>query len=250
MINIQEKLEDGTELYGWKSEPPLTPFAPSYAHYLTDKKIFSEEECKEWNTYLLTQERILLDKFRTTFTDGGTGLGGLSITSRYRDFNVLKFNFHLVERLKIEIFNGIRCLLDISGNTAWQDTLYANCWFNVLRQGEQMAMHSHGYHSNIFYGFHLNINVIETFTSYIHPIKFQEDTFHVPNKIGYLTLFPCLVPHSVSMNRYITPRITIAGDIFPASGMGVQLLRPDITEIEKSAVKIGTIENNTPKDIR
>ena len=59
MIIIQEKLEDGTELYGWKTEPSLIPFASDYAYYLTDKKIFSEEECKEWNDYLLEQEIIL-----------------------------------------------------------------------------------------------------------------------------------------------------------------------------------------------
>ena len=36
MINIQEQLTDGISLYGWKSDPPLTPFAPSYAHYFTE----------------------------------------------------------------------------------------------------------------------------------------------------------------------------------------------------------------------
>ena len=66
MINIQEKLEDGTYVCGWKSDPPLTPFAPSYAYYFTEKKIFSEKECEEWNTYLLKQEQILFDKFRTS----------------------------------------------------------------------------------------------------------------------------------------------------------------------------------------
>ena len=70
MIIIQEELTNETHLYGWKSEPPLTPFAPNYAYYLTDKKIFSEEECKEWNTYLLEQEQILLDKFRISLGEG------------------------------------------------------------------------------------------------------------------------------------------------------------------------------------
>ena len=77
MIDINMILEDGTKVCGWGADPPLTPFAPTDNYYITYKQVFSEEECKEWNTYLLTQERILLDKFRTTFTDGGTGLGGL-----------------------------------------------------------------------------------------------------------------------------------------------------------------------------
>ena len=83
MINIEEKLTDGTSLFGWESEAPLTPFAPDYAYYLTSKKIFSEEECKEWNDYLLEQEQLLLDKYRMSIGDGGTGLGPTSITSRY-----------------------------------------------------------------------------------------------------------------------------------------------------------------------
>ena len=131
MINIQEKLEDGTELYGWKSEPPLTPFAPSYVHYITDKKIFSEEECKEWNDYLLEQEQILLKKFITSTGDGQTGLGPNAITSRWVHFNLLKFDFHLVPKLKTEILNGIKTILSVSDNTSWQETLYSNCWFNV-----------------------------------------------------------------------------------------------------------------------
>ena len=159
-LPFKQELADGTYLYGWKSEPPLTPFAPSYAHYFLEKKIFSEEECKEWNDYLLKQEKILLDKYRITMGSGGTGLSANSITSRFPYFNVLKFNFHLVEQLKTEIFKSICCLLDISGNVAWQETLYANSWFNVMRKGEGMDTHAHGYNKNIFYGFHVNINAI------------------------------------------------------------------------------------------
>lgn len=238
MINIQEALNDGTFLYGWKSEPPLTPFAPSYAHYITDKKIFSEEECESWYKYLLEQEKILLDKFKKSSGDGETGLGENSITSRYSHFNVLKFDFHLVEKLKTEIFNGIRCLLHVSSNPTWQETLYTNSWFNVIRQGESMNMHSHGYHKNSFYGFHLTINAIETFTSYYHPIKCREEGFRVPNTIGYLTLFPNFIPHSVSVNNSQTPRISIAGDIFTSTWLNDSAPNAH----NKNLVEIGKIE--------
>ena len=92
-LPFKQNLTDGTYLYGWKSEPSLTPFAPSYTHYFSEKKIFSEEECREWNDFLLKQEKILLDKYRTTMGAGGTGLSANSITSRFPYFNVLKFNY-------------------------------------------------------------------------------------------------------------------------------------------------------------
>ena len=217
MIEIQETLADKTRIFGWKSEPPLTPFAPSYAHYLSEKKIFSEEECKEWNAYLLELEPYLLDKFRTTTGDGQTGLGANSITSRYRHFNLLDFDFHLIPKLKTEIINGIKTILSVSGNSNWQEgkDIIASSWFNVLRKEEFMDIHSHGYHKNSFYGFHVIINAITpAFTSYYHPIKFTNGAFYIPNIIGTLTLFPNYIPHDVTANKYETPRISIAGDIF------------------------------------
>ena len=218
IINIQEELNDGTRLFGWKSEYPLTPVSPNYTYYISEKKIFSEAECESWNEYLLKQENVLLNKYRTSMGDGSTGLGGLSITSRYRDFNLLKFNFHGVQKLKKAICDGIETLLSVSDNNDWQNTLYANSWFNVLRQGEAMNIHSHGYNKNSFYGFHVTINAIEpSFTSYYHPIKFQEEAVHSPNEKGILTIFPNYIPHGVSPNRYAIPRVTIAGDVFSSS---------------------------------
>jgi len=236
-INIHEQLADGTSLYGWKSNPPLTPFAPSYTYYFLEKKIFSEEECKEWNDYLLKQEPILLDKFRTSTGDGNTGLGSSSITTRFHDFNLLQFDFHLVEHLKTKILDGVCQLLEISGNKSWQETLYANCWFNVLRQSQSMDIHCHGYNKNSFYGFHLTIRAKETFTSYYHPCKFQEEAFHVPNNIGILTLFPSFVPHGVTPNNHEIPRISIAGDIYPSTWLD----EDPIVYFNDNVVEIGKI---------
>ena len=222
-IEIEEKLPDGTRLFGWKSEPSFTPIAPSYTHWFSEKKIFSSEECESWNKYLLRLEPVLLDKFITTKGDGGTGLGESSITSRYAHFNVLKFDFDLVPKLKESICDGICTLLRVSDNTDWQDTLYSNSWFNVLRQSQSMDIHCHGYNKNSFYGFHLTIRAKETFTSYFHPCKFQEEAFHVPNNIGILSLFPNYICHGVSPNKDETPRISIAGDIYPSTWLDENL---------------------------
>jgi hypothetical protein len=122
--------------------------------------------------------------------------------------------------LKTEILDGVRTLLHISGNTNWHKTLHTNCWFNVLRMEENMETHFHGYHKNIFYGFNLTIGAKQTFTSYYHPVTYPHDekgAFHVPNRPGYLTLFPHFIPHGVSTNKHSEPRISIAGDIHSQS---------------------------------
>ena len=243
MINIEGKLADGTQLYGWKSDPPKTPFAPDYAHYITYKEIFSEEECKEWDTYLLEQEQIHLEKYVTSSGDGRTGLGDNSITSRYGSFNVLRFDFHLVSKLKTEIFNGIKTVLSVSDNTNWQETFYANAWFNVMRKTEFMDVHTHGYHMHSFYGFHVSISARETATSYYHPTKFQSEGCHIPNKIGYLTLFPNFVPHGVSGNRYDTPRISIAGDVKTSTWLNDS--SATAVNLKDLSVEIGTYNNNS-----
>ena len=217
MIKIQKKLTEEIFLFGWKSEPPCTPFAPTYTHYLTEKKIFSEEECESWSKYLLEQEPILLNKHTIPATNAGTGLDSTSLTTRWPYYNVLDFDFHLIPKLKTEIFNGIKTILSISDNTNWKETLYSKAWFNVLRKNEQMSPHSHGLHEHTFYGFHLTIGAKKTFTSYYQPELFPfqaNDPYYVPNKVGYLTLFPDFVPHSVSPNKHSIPRISIAGDIF------------------------------------
>ena len=193
MINIQETLEDGTRLYGWKSEPPLTPFAPSYTHYITEKKIFSSEECKDWYKYLLEQAQNTLP------------------------YNTLEFDFHLVPKLKEALLEGIETVLRISDNTDWQETLYAGSWFNILKQEQSMQPHFHGYHKNSFYGFNLMISTNETKTTFYHPVVhpyFETEHIHITNECGHLVLFPDYIPHGVGINRMKSPRISIAGDLF------------------------------------
>ena len=101
-----------------------------------------------------------------------------------------------------------------------------------------MNAHFHGFHKNTFYGFHVTIKAIApSFTSYEHPIKFQAGAFHVPNKIGYLTLFPNFIPHEVSPNRYVTPRVTIAGNICPSTWLDET--KKDMKN--KNIIKLGKI---------
>ena len=70
------------------------------------------------------------------------------------------------------------------------------------------------------------------------PLLFQQEAFYVPNKVGYLTLFPDFIPHGVSPNRYETPRVSIAGDIYAAS----RLKQPGLGPVEKNLIAIGKLK--------
>lgn len=213
--HIQEELEDGTKIYGWKSEPPLTPFASRYAYYISDKRIFSEEECKEWTDFLLRQEKIIKEKDHYS--------------------NLLELDFHLIPALISEIYNGFKTILSVSSNTDYHSDLFAKAWFNVMRQGQGMQLHTHSHHCRNLYGFHVSIDAKDTATSYFHPEVLQVsehgidflDSMDRPNQIGYLTMFPNDIPHAVRANNDQTPRISIAGDITP--------------EAELYTIEIGTI---------
>ena len=221
---IEQDIEPlrNVRLYGWESDDPLTPFAPSFKYYILEKKIFSKEECEDWYEFLLDQEAIILSKHTISAGDGYTGVGTTSVTSRFPYFNTLQFDFGHVPKLIEEIIDCIKIFLSITNNKDFSSTLYANSWFNVLRMGETFKTHFHGYHKNSFLNFHLTIGAKETFTSYYHPVTYiqeEKDAFHIPNKPGYLTLFPDFVPHGVSVNNYPEPRISIAGGIFPETWM-------------------------------
>ena len=195
---FSQELDDGTLIYGWKSADSDNPLVIPYAYHFMDKKVFTKEECDEWGNYILQEVERTKQK-------GIFNLGQL---------NILRFDFHLVEPLKAAILDGIKTLLSITNNDDWQiPPLHANGWYNVFDMGEGMPVHSHGYYKNGFLGFNMPIWAIESFTSYYHPIKFQPDMFNVPNKIGWLTLFPAITPHSVSENKYKKPRISLAGDV-------------------------------------
>ena len=99
-----------------------------------------------------------------------------------------------------------------------------------------MNSHSHSHHNRTLYGFHVSINAIETFTSYYHPQQGLKDTYNVPNKIGYLTLFPNYILHGVSPNRHETFRISIAGDIYASTFLDAENSNVELSNL----VELGT----------
>ena len=90
---------------------------------------------------VLTKEVEIIKKYSPLggngeFTDGQTGLGENSLTSRFFHFNVL--NWLGTKSLRKWIRKGYEAYTGIKGTT-----LYVQCWANVMRKGESIKPHLH-----------------------------------------------------------------------------------------------------------
>ena len=133
-------------------------------------------------------------------TDGNTGLGSGSLTSRFYHFNVLGWwgtrSLRKWIRKGYEIYNGV------SG------TLYVQCWANVMRKGEEIKSHNHSQNSNTLDALsgHLCVQV-DGFTS----TYYQGDP--ISNKNGAISFFPSSMYHWTDKYMGDSERITVAFDI-------------------------------------
>ena len=156
---------------------------------------------------ILRNETRLIKKYPPSveggyITDGNTGLGLDSLTSRFYHYNVL--NWWGTKTLRKEIRRGYERY------TGVRDTvLYIQCWANVMRKGEQIRTHSHCENQvqpqHALSG-HLCVQVDGSTSTYYHNKP-------LVNKNGQLVFFPMYLPHSTDRYMGDGERITIAFDI-------------------------------------
>ena len=157
---------------------------------------------------ILDNEPKILEKHpptnwnKTLYTDGGTGLGYNSLTSRSCHYNIL--DWEGMESLRNEIRNGYELYTNIKDNP-----LYIQCWANVMRKGEKIQPHIHRPEyvepSQSMSG-HLSVQVDGSTSTYYagKPIL---------NKPGQMTFFSSIVSHWTNTYYGEKERITIAFDI-------------------------------------
>lgn len=90
------------------------------------------------------------------------------------------------------------------------DTLYIQCWCNIVREGEKLSKHVHAgmVGHNKFYAANLFIS------GNTKPGTWYEGIGTVENTPGTLTFFDCKYPHAVPVNKTKTHRISMAFDIW------------------------------------
>ena len=174
---------------------------------------------------ILKKEPEIIQKYPTTgfngeYTDGQTELGPNSLTSRFYHFNVLDWkDTDLVKeiiRSGYEAYTGVK------------DTpIYVKCWANVMRKGDQIAVHSHGKDPYGYISGHVCVQVTDTNTNYYNP--YGGDPWSSPNKAGKITLFPSWVSHGTDKVVDSQERITIAFDILTEDGYN-KIVKDDMKE--------------------
>lgn len=200
------------------SAQPQTPFAPVW-DYTIALSTCNDIDCASLSKLFLDKERevknlpVSIDN-NGKFTDGYTGLGKNSTTSRFQHYNILTWNHPEIHKLKQNIISNL-----IEYNKIQEINLpknvYIICWYNVLRFGQKIKPHLHTTDPHCYLSGHFNIQVKNTSTVYMSPVNqlVEPDVISSKNVEGEMTIFPSYIIHYTTPHYSFKPRITVAFDI-------------------------------------
>ena len=214
--------------------PPQTPYAPTW-DYAIARDLLPIDVRRLAKTCLEKEKEIKklpVSKYKDAngkeqVFDGYTGLGKNSTTSKSWQYNLFNWNTPETNALKAHVRMGVDEYNRALGHPI-PDELYVQCWYNVLRYGQQMQKHLHSTHEQAYLSAHFTVKCGNTSTVYVNPANQLNDpqSIEKKNEPGTLTIFPECVPHYTTKHRSFKPRITIAMDlrtIKPNSGQWVAL---------------------------
>tara|TARA_R110000796_G_scaffold201114_1_gene317247 strand:- start:1476 stop:2132 length:657 start_codon:yes stop_codon:yes gene_type:complete len=182
----------------------------------------------ELNKFLLELEKELLQK--PPLNTGGTGVKG--VTSRFKYYNLFFKEHPELKKIENFILENIKSFLKYKN--IHQNKIYTQCWFNVLREGEEIKIHQHrtinDFHLSFISG---NFCTTNNDTKTYYTSFNNEQGFGICNEEGKLTLFPSYSPHFTTINKSKKERISIAFDVYP-----------DISFIDPSYIEGGIIKQS------
>lgn len=209
------------DIINFKSPAKRSPFASEFWHVIAEKNTGSVDiDYNALSKFILDKEIEIknLPIPENKLVDGQTMLGKNSLTARFRFFNVFNWDNPEVNKLKLAIYNEYLALLnylDLPRRRAW-----IQCWANVLRDGEEIALHSHGIEEYTYLSGHVTIQCNNTNTVYINPHTWGANTEEIikPNIPGNVTFFTSHIPHYTTKHIGEKERISIAFDIILDEG--------------------------------
>jgi len=200
------------KVVNFKSEPKQTFFAPEWNYYMFETNVDNIDFNEVSKLCLKKQKEIL--KLPDYVNDGYTGLGKNTTTSKYANYNVLKWknkNIELIKKTIIRFHNEILKYF----NQPLVNELWIQCWVNIMKKGQQIKPHLHNTAPYTYLGGHICVQCENTTTNYINPINQINvpELYKSKNEIGKITLFQNNIPHYTSKHNSNKERITIAFDL-------------------------------------
>ena len=201
----------------FKSEPGRTFFAPEFDYTIFETSV-EQVNFQNLAKFILNKEKEILSL--PVSGNAYTGLNKNNTTTRFNEYNVLKWEGENIKHLKGNIVNFHNGIMQYFKQPI-PNELYIKCWTNIMRKGEQIKPHIHNIGPNTYLGGHICVQCDDTSTHYINPINHiiaeghnDPMTHSSKNDIGKITIFPMNVPHYTD----ITPnsnneRITIAFEL-------------------------------------
>ena len=188
----------------------------------------SDIDLKRFSKQILKNEQKIIKKYPPTDfnnikSDGGTGLGYDSLTSRFYHFNVLKwFN---TNQLKKEIRKGYE-----SYTKAKNTPIFVQCWANVMRKGDRIKPHAH---------MDKNISSLHALSGHLCvKVDGSTNTYYggepVRNLNGEMAFFPSTMTHWTDTYFGDGERITVAFDIYSEEWFNYDIFK----DAKKHFVKI------------
>ena len=196
-----------------KSPPKNNFFAPEWDYFIYED-IIKNVDFNKLSLFILKKEKEIVKKYKYKDGDAYTGLGKNSLSSRWKQYNVLKWKDPEIDKIKNNIIKAHDSLLEelkINNNK-----LYIQCWAVVMRKGEKIKAHIHSTTPDSYLGGHICVQAEDTRTAYINPVNQINDPliYYSKNDPGKITLFQQCIPHFTDTHKGDKERITIAFDLF------------------------------------
>ena len=197
----------------FKSPPKNNFFAPEWDYFIYED-IIKDVDFNKVALFILKKEKEIIKKYKYKNGDAYTGLGKNSLSSRWKQYNVLKWKNLEINKIKNNIIRSHNFLLKelkIDNNVK----LYIQCWAVVMRKGETINTHIHSTNPDSYLGGHICVQAEKTRTGYINPVNQINDPliYYSNNNPGKITLFQQCIPHFTDTHEGNKERITIAFDL-------------------------------------
>tara|TARA_Y100001973_G_C5108686_1_gene286511 strand:- start:193 stop:876 length:684 start_codon:yes stop_codon:yes gene_type:complete len=202
-------------IYSFFNEPIQNKFNQSFNYYIYENIL--KLDFGKLKQDILNLEKEIIEKY-PPYSDGKTGLGNNSLTSRFKYYNLLqmdetKFLKDIIREKHDDFLNTLEYEVG--------DNYYVQCWANVMRGGEQIKTHNHACNNHMYLTGHICVFTENTNTHYIAP--YHNSQFSSKNMLGKMTLFPSWLNHYTDeVNTDL--RITIAFDIMEEESWNIDVI--------------------------